>query len=78
MAYESVVRLFNVEVDGTEVRLVWKKGDAGETFLQLDTELAPEWVDLPQEQRVEFLVVNYGDLVAEALADWVDGLFDNE
>lgn len=78
MTYESVYRLFEVELDGEEVQLVWKRGDVGEVFLGLSTELALEWVDLPQEQRVEFLVVNYGDLVAEHLAAWVDDLYDCE
>ena len=69
MEYANVERLFKVEVDGTEVQVVWKH--TGEVFLQLDTELALEWVDSTQSERVWILTVNYGDLLAEHLASWV-------
>ena len=67
--YTQVQRLFKVEVDGTECRLVWHR--TGEVFLQLDSELVLEWANATQDERVEILLLNYGDLVAEHLASWV-------
>jgi hypothetical protein len=70
--YENVKRLFKVEVDGTEVQVVWKH--SGEVFLQLDTEQAREWESCTQEQRAELLVLCYGDLLAEHLASWISDI----
>lgn len=80
MGYENVQRLFEVQVDGTEVQVVWKGREdsdpAERVFLQLDTELALEWVDSPQAERVWLLCTNYGDLLAEHLASYLADLFE--
>ena len=68
MKYYSVKKLFEVTVDGTEVALTWKH--SGETFLQLDTESAPQEYR-SQSQLVEWVVERYGDLLAEELAGWI-------
>lgn len=72
MKYESVKRLFEVTVDGTEVALTWKVGAAkGETFLQLDTESAPAEYK-SQSYLVKWVAERYGDLLVEKLAEWID------
>lgn len=61
---KRVQELFKAEVDGTEVRFVWKVGaNEGLVFLQLDTEYLAE-------EPTEYFE-RYSDLLADHLADWV-------
>lgn len=73
MLYENVRELVGVELDGEGVTLTLKcTEDEGTTLLRFTTEKAL-YID-PATDEVVWVMTNYGDLVAEALADYLSGL----
>jgi hypothetical protein len=74
--YDNLKSLYKVEVDDTEVRLVNRHRDSeGEVFLQIDTEAA-QGLQQTQDEWMDWVLSRYGDLVAEALAEWVREVLD--